>query len=77
MNLKDDAVQPVLAGKTHQQERRSHLEGQAELAAQLKAATGKQRQAVQVQAAAEQHLQHSQGELCSLSLSLQAGPQVL
>ena len=72
MRLKDGALQCVLAAKAHQQERRSQLEAQAELLAQLEVATGRQAQAEQLQAAAEQQLQHCQGELFCLPLGLLA-----
>eukprot|EP00891_Asterochloris_glomerata_P009390 jgi/Astpho2/9390/fgenesh1_pg.00145_%23_15_t len=55
--------QAVLAVKAHQQELRSHHEAQAELTARLEVAVSKQAQAEQLQAAAEQQLQHSQDEL--------------
>lgn len=77
MSLNCDALQAVLAVKAHQQELRSHHEAQAELTARLEVAVSKQAQAEQLQAAAEQQLQHSQGELCwqpvSLPLGLLAG----
>ena len=47
-------MQCVLAAKTHQRERSSHLTAQAELTAWLEVATRKQAPAIQ--------LQHSQGE---------------
>ena len=73
LSLKCDALQAVLVAKAHQQELGSHLTAQAELTARLKVATGKQAQAEQLQAAAEQQLLHSQGELCWLLLGLLAG----
>ena len=66
MSLESGAVQSVLAAKAQQQEVRSYFTAQAELTARLEVATGRQAQAEQLQAAAEQQVQRFQGELCSV-----------